>query len=222
MTSPTRYCACGCGTPVNNKWARGHSSRGEGGAPARQAGRVDPLPPPDDPIWDDDAGSVDLGELVPDDSPDPLDAPVTPPAAQPADAGPAAPDPAPAHGKREWRKKPKPAATGKPVRVTAGVRGDINAKLRFVLQVPGTIWQARDPLCGGTFIEQVPDTAEALTDIVCDSTDLVLFFTGPAGAFMRWLSVGAALMPVVQVMAAHHVYHTIEIGEPEPAQSYAA
>jgi hypothetical protein len=45
---------------------------------------------------------------------------------------------------------------------------------------------------------------------VCDSPDLVAFFTGPGGAFMRYLALGAAVMPVVQVVAAHHVYHSIE------------
>jgi hypothetical protein len=110
------------------------------------------------------------------------------------------------------------------VKVPAGVRGDIDAKIRFTLQVPGTIWQARDPLCGGTFCEQIPDTAEAFTDIVCDSADLVAFFTGPGGNFMKLLKLGAALMPVVQVGMAHHVYHTVEIdqGPVEAPQSYAA
>ncbi len=88
--------------------------------------------------------------------------------------------------------------------------------------VPGTIWSARDSLCGGTFVEQIPATAEAFTDIVCDSPSLLAAFSGPGSNIIKALKVGAALMPVVQVMAAHHVYHTIEIGEPEPAQSYAA
>lgn len=220
---------------MNAKWARGHSARGEGGfagdrpAPAR----VRPLPGPDDPLWDEPDGTVDLGELVPEDEPDSLDdAPVPPPAEQPADAGPArppSPDPPPAHSRRQWRKEPKaPKGTGgpkgRPPRVAPATVRDIDAKIRFALQVPGTIWQARDPLCGGTFCEQIPDTAEAFTDIVCDSPDLIAFFTGPGGNFMKVLKLGAALMPVVSVVAAHHVYHTVEIdqGPVEAFPNYAA
>jgi hypothetical protein len=182
------------------------------------------LPGPDDPVWDDDPYTLDVGELVPEDVPDTPDAPVPPLTDQPEDVRPAAPDPPPAHGKRQWRKAP-PGPKAKPIRVTAGIARDINAKISFALQVPGTIWQARDPLCGGVFVEQIPETAEAFTDIICDSPDLVAFFTGPGGNFMKVLKLGAALMPVVQVVAAHHVYHSIEIGEPDPQQpqqSYAA
>jgi hypothetical protein len=64
-------------------------------------------------------------------------------------------------------------------------------------------------LCGGVFIQQRPEIADALTDIVCDSADLIAFFSGPGGNFMKALKVGAAVMPVIQVVAAHHVYHSI-------------
>lgn len=227
MPDNSRVCLCGCGTPVNSKWVRGHASRGEGGYtgdPVRPRG----LPGPDDPVWDDDADMVDVGELVPDEPDASISVPGSAPAPDDApviDAGPASPDPPPAHGKREWRKQDKPrAAPRKAARVTVGIRNDIDAKIRFALQVPGAIWQARDPLCGGVFVQQIPDTAEAFTDIVCDSPDLIAFFTGPGGSFMKFLKVGAALMPVVQVVAAHHVYHSVEL-EADPAQSaqnYAA
>lgn len=183
----------------------------------RPAGDVRLLP---DPGLDDDGIDEyeDLGVLLPDgpeiDSEasggggggDGAPGPRTPPAA----------DDPPRHGTKEWRRGsgPHARALGKrPVRVTASIRGDIDAKIRFTLMVPGQIWKARDPLCGGTFVDTIPDQAEAYTDIVCDSADLVAFFTGPGGNFMKILKVGAALMPVVQVVAAHHVYHTI--GEDE-------
>jgi hypothetical protein len=84
--------------------------------------------------------------------------------------------------------------------------------------VPGQIWKARDPLCGGVFVEQIPETADAFTDIVCDSADLLAFFSGPGGNFMKALKAGAALMPVVQVVAAHHVYHSIDEQQPDMQQ----
>ena len=170
----------------------------------------------------------DAGELIPD---EPLVTPLLGPA-EPADDLPPdigagsfpGDDPAPAHSRRDWKRAPGKRAPARPGRITASIRGDIDAKIRFALQVPGTIWQARDPLCGGTFIEQIPETAEAFTDIVCDSADLVAFFTGPGGNFMKLLKLGAALMPVVQVTMAHHVYHSIELAEaePQPDVNYAA
>lgn len=155
----------------------------------------------------------------------------TPPSGPPPSGGPdPEPEPGedepPPHARREWHAPKRGAKTKpKPPRITVGIRGDIQAKVSFALQVPGAIWQARDPICGGTFVQQIPDTAEAFTDIICDSPDLIAFFTGPGGNFMKALKVGAALMPVVQVVMAHHVYHSIEMapeqGEPD-YQQYAA
>ena len=210
---------------VEGTWARGHARRGETGAR-----RVRPIPGPD---AIPDEMMEDAGELIPD---EPASTPlqnVDGPAEPAPDLPPLGPgsfpgdDPPPAHGRREWKRVRVPRKSPfrpKVNRVTAGVRGDIDAKIRFALQVPGTIWQARDPLCGGTFIEQIPETAEAFTDIVCDSADLVAFFAGSGGNFMKLLKLGAALMPVVQVTMAHHVYHSIELAEAEPQAdvNYAA
>lgn len=202
---------------------------------------VELLPSPEE-AWED------YGEITPDgfgpDSPDaysagpelPLRGPESHartfsavPADDAEDAGRAQPDSAPAHARREWRKtahKPRePQPKTRATRVTAGVRSDIDAKIRFGLMVPGQLWKARDPLCGGTFTNQIDDIAEALTDIVVDSPDLVAFFAGPGGAFMKALKLGAALMPVVQVAMAHHVYHNAEqqLDPQQPAyQDYAA
>jgi hypothetical protein len=95
-----------------------------------------------------------------------------------------------------------------------------------MLELPGQVWKARDPLCGGVFVTQRPEIADALTDIVCDSADLVDFFTGTGGAFMKYLKLGAALWPVAEVVMAHHVVHSVELRQeaaPEPDLSrYAA
>jgi hypothetical protein len=205
---------------VEGTWARGHARRGENGAR-----RVRPIPGPD---AIPDEMMEDAGELIPDEPAESpfLDGPAEPAGDLPPIGAGSFPgdDPAAAHSRRDWKRAPGKKPAARPGRITAGIRGDIDAKIRFALQVPGTIWQARDPLCGGTFIEQIPETAEAFTDIVCDSADLVAFFTGPGGNFMKLLKLGAALMPVVQVTMAHHVYHSIELAEAEPQAdvNYAA
>jgi hypothetical protein len=190
-TPSPNVCACGCGTVITHgaTWARGHFHRGVGThAPLRApnetlelSGQGDEFPP----------GLDDLG-------PDPF-GPV------PADDGQAdelGPDPGPADLRGDR------AARG-PVKVTNALRRDINAKLSFALEIPGQIWRARDPFCGERFVEQRPAIASALTDIVCQSADLIEFMTGPAGGFMVYLSLGAACWPVVEMMIAHHVTHAV-------------
>jgi hypothetical protein len=165
-----------------------------------------------------DEGIEDIGEIpfVPEVG--------TPPAGGPAEGsvpGPPAPpgpdagaDEGPGHARKDWRKQQQPRpAPGRPraIRVTAGIRADISAKVSMPLAIAGGIWEARDPLCGGAFVRQRPDIADTLTDIICDSADLVAFFTGPGGAFMKYLNLGAALWPVIEVAAAHHVYHSVAL-----------
>jgi hypothetical protein len=182
----------------------------------RPAGSVALLPGPDDDLdsWDD------MGMAIPDPFSEPHSAAETPPGPQryeaiPEDgeAGSVASDSPPAHAGKEWRKqqgKSAPGAGARRGKVTASIRGDISAKISFALEIPGQLWKARDPICGGTFVEQRPDIADALTDIVCDSPDLVAFFAGPGGAFMKYMKLAAACWPVATVVMAHHVYHSLE------------
>lgn len=179
-------------------------------------------------------GPDELEDLPPEPFGPTIDVPSDSPQESMAPAGPGpstvlpgpGPDEPPKHAGREWRQSgPRKRNSKASPKITVGIRGDIDAKVRFALTVPGSIWQARDPLCGGVFVQQIPETADALTDIICDSADLVAFFTGPGGAFMKYLKLGAALMPVGQVIMAHHVYHSVEIAEGEPEQApqqYAA
>jgi hypothetical protein len=214
MDQPKR-CKCGCGREVNPgaSWIRGHASRGEGG--------YRPFPSPDQVTGEILA---DIGELVPDDEPTP------PVPAQPADdshspseAGPA-PDEPPAHATREWRRAPKRKSRAAPPKITGSIRADIDAKISFALEVPGRVWQARDPVCGTVFVQQRAEISGALTDIVCQSADLVKWFAGPGGNFMLFMNLAAACWPVATVAMAHHVYHSIEDeAAPEPDyQRYAA
>jgi len=124
------------------------------------------------------------------------------------------PDEPPAHA-RKRKRAPKltdaDAGKAKRPRIPVTIRADINAKVSVPLEVSGTIWAVRDPLCGGMFLQQRPAIAETLTDIICDSPDLVAFFTGPMAGYMRYLKLAADVWPVVEMMMAHHVYHSVEV-----------
>jgi len=166
------------------------------------------------PLTDDEIMSADdfddLGTIIVADPPQegtPAGDDRPPPRSAPA----AEPDEPPAHAKRKRGRPPgSKNEAPKRARIAVGIRADINAKVSMPLEVGGTIWAARDQLCGGVFLQQRPAIAEALTDIICESPDLVAWFTGPASGFMRYLNLAGALWPVVEMIGAHHVYHSVE------------
>lgn len=209
-------CLCGCGQEVaaGREWKRGHAARGPGGYRG-DAGAPGPrrVPPPDDPVWDEedaeDAGTIDI-DMPPSVSRDGAGA--SPDVSVPAGDAPPVTDEPPAHSTRAWHKKRQPSKpAAKPVRITAAVRGDITGQLGFLLTAPGSVWAARDPLCGGAFLEQVPAIADALADWVVESPSLLAIFTGPAGSFAaKAVKTTIALAPVFTTVTAHHVYHSIE------------
>lgn len=175
----------------------------------------------------DDGVVLDVGELIPDDPE---------PGAPPGPSQPAAPEPPgdtagslpapdadepPAHARRDWHQARTRAPKGKPPKITAAVRGDIEAKIGFGLTIPGAMWAARDPICGGQFMAQLPEVARVGAAWVCRSSALVDWFTSPAGSgFILFLDTAAALGPVFTAIMAHHVYHSVEVGE-APADALA-
>lgn len=214
---------------MRGDWKRGHWARGEGGA------LPEPLPgpgeEPDD--VDGDGEPDDMGEID-------LDAPAGwgRPVEEPLEGS------GPPPGREWWEfpseppeppeDDPPPAKIGKgrkapgaPPKVSAAVRRDIHAKIRFIAVPVCQLWEMRDPLCGGAAVRAEPDASAAFCDIVLQSPDLIALFTGPASAFMIYVRLLFALLPVFQTIYAHHVSHVIELpdrGEPEhvdPAR-YAA
>lgn len=196
---------------VRGEWKRGHSVRGRGDTWPR---KVTPLLP--SPGDDFELGDVELGELAPDPGPEP----------PPVDMGEIPPDPEPSWlGDKDKPKRGRPAGsrTAKP---TAAVRADIEAKFGLMLTIPGNIWAARDPYCGGAFLAQEPAIRKAGLDLILQSPDLIAFFTSSAAGFMLWLNLLTALQPVAMTIWAHHIIHAIGQdqgqGEPIDERQYAA
>ena len=193
-TETLSECACGCGELVTGKYKRGHWAR------AAKNGRG-LLPGPD-------ATDEELGEWV--DVPDMDDAP-EPPADDAADGPEGEPETRretipPRLGSR-GAGKPSRAAQGRagaPKRVTAATERDINAKIRMFTFPLAKVAKNRDPWCGGVFEQQEPDIAAALTAIVCQSPDLVNFFTGAGGRYMVYFELFMACLPVGVAVYGHH------------------
>ncbi|MDA8319079.1 MAG: hypothetical protein M0030_04585 [Actinomycetota bacterium] len=221
-------CKCGCGAEVapGKRYLKGHWAKHQ--AQKRGTEPTPDLPDPDDTTWD-------LGEIFPDDGdleddePQPegsWDGDVPPWVTDGQDPEPE-PDPEPAHAREAKPSRRGKTAAARPVRVTAGVRRDVHAKIQLAVVLPGKVWEARDPMCGGTFVHQAPEIADALTDIVCDSPDLLNWFTGPAGGFMKYFKLVMALQPVGLAVWAHHGPGTRQqfpdgTMPPQPQMEYAA
>jgi hypothetical protein len=203
-------CACGCGEQVKGEWKRGHWSRG------RADGRPEPLLTPAE-INDLDTAMPPDGSQIPPGGVSREPQEIIQPGG-PQDGG-GQLDPPAAHSGRDWAKA---AAGGKPpkaqARVTATVRKDIGAKVGLMLEMPARIWAARDPICGGAFVEARPEISAAVTDLVCQSNDLVEWFTGQGGMFMLWLNLAVAVGPVASIVLAHHVMHSLDTPAAGPAQ----
>ena len=240
MTAPDKVpCACGCGTLVNPSarsrdglsWARGHAIRGPGG-----------YRPPIPPLPGDDSDDGELTETLVDDAE--LDYPESfseayRAAAAPDDDGPDWLAPAPERPARPTvrigtgGRDPKPGHLGRgrggrgklepprprPGPVTATIRKDVKAKIRIVTLPGARLWQARDGYCGGRAVDAEPDIADALADIVCDSPELLHWFTGPGGGYMTWFKLAMACGPVAGAVFNHHVLHgTAAAARPDPNQ----
>lgn len=214
-------CQCGdpgCDKMVKGTYARGHYAKMARNTLARLPG------PDDDPDEADDPDAPGPGsnghlsqadlDVLADSMQDNADEPE-----------PEIPADRPAGRLKEPRGKTSAAKTR--IRVTAAVKRDVHAKIRFGLVPAGRVWQARDPVCGGTFLMQEPEISTALADIVCDSPDLLAWFTGPAGGFMKYFNLIMALQPVALTMWAHHIAHLGDQGEmdgqqPPQMPAYAA
>lgn len=118
-------------------------------------------------------------------------------------------DPEPEHttnrGKKARRTPPRTRTTARPV--AQATKRDIQAKVSMILLPAGAVWQTRDAECGSAFVNNTPDIAEALTDIIVDSPDLVKWFTGTGGSFMKYFKLLMALQPVAMTVVQHHVMH---------------
>ena len=180
------------------------------------------LPGPDVP--DDEI--EDWGLVEPDEPDEDIPPPVRVRETVPVQAPEAEPDelldadPEPAHLKAERSGKRQRQPGGRTTRVTAAVQKDVLSKIRFVTMPAGQMWAVRDPLCGGTLTEQEPQIAAALSEIVCDSPDLLAWFTGPTGKYMKFFNLFMACLPVGVTVYGHHLAHRPE-REPFQAPDYS-
>jgi hypothetical protein len=126
-------------------------------------------------------------------------------------------DPEPRHlarGRGRGR-QPGPPRTRKdsqppPIKITNAVKADITGKLAFWLSIPAEPWLRVDPYCGGAYAAQVDEIAVKMAPLVCQSPDLVRWFS-KSSTFIMWTELGIAVRPVVEAIIAHHVTKRISL-----------
>lgn len=90
------------------------------------------------------------------------------------------------------------------VRITKAVKKDIEGKVAFLLGISGSMWSVTDPYCAQALMTQAPVIAEKLTPIICQSPDIVRWFS-KSGNFTLYLDLMIAVFPVVSAIFAHHI-----------------
>ena len=104
----------------------------------------------------------------------------------------------------EPRDQPEFRVKAPAIKITAGVRRDVEGKLAFAFALSGQLWVMADPTCGAVFLNQTPDIAKKLTPIVCQSPDVVKWLTKSSN-FVLYIDLFMACWPVIQIMVAHHI-----------------
>lgn len=116
-------------------------------------------------------------------------------------------DPDPDLSFREGKDEPK---SDPPLVVTKAIQQDIHGKLTFLLGMSSSMMVTMDPLCVGEFQKHLPNITAKMVPIICQSPDMVKFFT-KSGGFILWLDLATACWPVVQIIIAHHVTKSLKV-----------
>lgn len=99
------------------------------------------------------------------------------------------------------------------VRVTKAIREDIQGKLGMIFGFMAMGISMRDPFCGGAIGDNADTIIPKLVPIICKSPDMVRWFTSKSSGYIVWFELMMVCWPVIQVIVAHHVTHSI--GKPK-------
>jgi hypothetical protein len=116
-------------------------------------------------------------------------------------------DPAPA-----WQSKSAPRPKPRAPKVTAKVKGDMSAAVGMMVMVAGPAVMARDPYCGGAFLDNSQKITDAVVPLLCRSHTVVAFFSDSSeNGWLLWFNLALALSPVAVAVGKHHIIKSVEI-----------
>lgn len=127
-------------------------------------------------------------------------------------------DPKPA-----WQDKPAPKVKRRPSapKVSAKVKGDMSAAVGMMMMVTGPALMAKDPYCGGAFLDNSQKITDAVIPLLCRSHTVVAFFSDSSeNGWLLWFNLAIALSPVAVAVGKHHIIKSVEIRQDETGDLY--
>lgn len=100
------------------------------------------------------------------------------------------------------------------------IQKEIQDTLEAYLGIISTGWAMKDPVCGGVALDIVPNVAEKAVPLLARNPKIVAYLS-KGNNFKEVMDFALACLPLIQVVYAHHMAHTIGVGQnDEPVQNY--
>jgi hypothetical protein len=93
-------------------------------------------------------------------------------------------------------------------RATTKIKTEMRETIEAYMAMMCAAWSMKDPLCANAVIDIIPQTAEKLVPILARNQIFVRYFQTSNG-FRDGMDLFLTLLPALQVIAAHHLFHTI-------------
>lgn len=100
--------------------------------------------------------------------------------------------------------------------VTARVQKEIQETVEAYLGIAATGFAMKDPICGGVALDIVPNVAEKAVPLLSRNPKIVAYLT-KGNNFKEVMDFALAVLPLVQVVYAHHMAHSIKMGAEQEA-----
>lgn len=104
--------------------------------------------------------------------------------------------------------------------VSAKVQREIQETIEAYLGVIATGFAVKDPICGSVALDHVPNIAAKAAPLLARNAKIAEYLTKSSN-FKEVLDLALAILPLAQVVYAHHMAHTISTGQnEEPVRNY--
>ena len=103
---------------------------------------------------------------------------------------------------------------------SARIQREVQDTIEAYLGVIATGWAIKDPLCGNVLADVTPNIAEKAVPLLARNPVIVKYLTKSSN-FKEIMDLALAILPLIQVVYAHHMSHTISVGQhEEQVQNY--
>lgn len=104
--------------------------------------------------------------------------------------------------------------------ISARIQKEIQETVEAYLGILATGFAFKDPICGPVALDIVPNVAEKAVPLLARNPKIVSYLT-KGNNFKEVMDFALAVLPLIQVVYAHHMSHTISVGpDQEPVNNY--